>query len=45
MTPAQIREQIQEDIIAFMEGADPGVIDTLCQIVIDNFKKLENGDN
>ena len=39
---ADVREQIQEDIMTFMDGQDDSVIDGLCQIVVDNFKKLEN---
>ena len=41
-----IREQIQEDIRTFMSGCiadlnDTNKTDVLCQIVVDNFKKLE----
>jgi hypothetical protein len=42
----EIREQIQEDILSIMDvdGLDiQGALTTeLCQIVVDNFKKLEN---
>ena len=46
----EVREQIQEDMIAYLEGLPSGwlwegmpqgEIDALCQIVVDNFKKLE----
>jgi hypothetical protein len=42
-----IREQIQEDIICLIEDygflSHPEFLkDNLCQIVVDNFKKLEN---
>ena len=44
---ASVREQIQEDMIAYCEGALPldykesqSVTDDLCQIVVNNFKKL-----
>ena len=35
----QIKEQIQEDIITYGEaqGFSQEIIDTLCQIVVDNF--------
>ena len=38
-----VREQIQEDIIALREeyGWNDHEVDDLCQIVVDNFKKLE----
>ena len=52
MTKEECREQIQEDVITYMYGRcarmpAPGtsiqpMIDDLCQIVVDNFKKLEN---
>ena len=42
----EVREQIQEDILSIMDvdGLDiQGALTTeLCQIVVDNFKKLEN---
>jgi hypothetical protein len=42
-----IREQIQEDIICLIEDygflSHPEFLkDNLCQIVVDNFKKLED---
>ena len=49
MTKEECREQIQEDIMTFMDGHQYGntavsnfVLDNLCQIVVDNFKKLED---
>ena len=41
-----VNEQIQEDIRTFMSGCiadlnDTNKTDILCQIVVDNFKKLE----
>jgi hypothetical protein len=40
LTKKEISEQIQEDIIAYCDGMPSEVVDELCQIVIDNFKKL-----
>ncbi len=44
--PKQICEQIQEDIISYCDYVDPqglflnrNMVDELCQIVVDNFKK------
>ena len=44
---AEVREQIQEDIITFIDSVVPTSSDeyrknALCQIVVDNFKKLED---
>lgn len=43
----EVREQIQEDIISYLEVIDPDGFhipesdrDRLCQIVVDNFEKL-----
>ena len=46
-TILEVREQLQEDIRTCMEGMwnmdEKHLIeDMLCQIVVDNFKKLEN---
>ena len=41
---ATVREQIQEDIRTYMDGCFWGEdksLDELCQIVVDNFKKME----
>ena len=47
----EVREQIQEDMITYLKGLPSGwlwegmpqeEIDALCQIVVDNFKKLED---
>jgi len=48
----ECREQIQEDVITYLEGLPSGWVwygeeaqektEALCQIVVDNFKKLEN---
>ena len=48
MNKAEVREQIQQDVIAYMEPLldreyefTNDNVDDLCQIVIDNFKKLD----
>jgi|TARA_R110000824_G_scaffold69482_2_gene178993 hypothetical protein len=50
MTKKECEEQIQEDIIAFIDSVVLGSSDeyrknVLCQIVGDNFKKLEASDH
>ena len=41
MINPEISEQIQQDLMGFMDGMDQGFIDHACQIVVDNFKKGE----
>ena len=37
------REQIQEDLITYFDNDDMTIdMDEVCQIVVNNFKKLEN---
>lgn len=41
-----LREQIQEDIIAYFDGYDFGLnIDDLCQIVVDRVEELQDNIN
>lgn len=35
-----VREQIQEDLRTRLEGVDQNILDTACQIVVENFQKL-----
>jgi hypothetical protein len=41
MRMQEICEQIQEDLMCFLDGMDQEVIDNACQIVVDNFKKQD----
>jgi len=34
-----ICEQIQQDLLTFLDGMDNSILDGVCQIVVDNFKK------
>ena len=38
-----ICEQIQEDLLTFLDGMDDSILDGVCQIVVDNFKKERKG--
>ena len=40
----ECREQIQEDIATFLDGMDDGIIGHLCDIVVENFAKLDVTD-
>ena len=46
MNKNEVSEQIQEDILTYLEGFNWDVYDEiksdLCQIVVHNFKKLED---
>ena len=41
MTMEDLRELIQDDIITAMDGYGNGIVDTLCQIVVDRFKEYD----
>lgn len=47
MTLQELREQLQEDLITYLEVKGllqfdhAEITDTVCQIVVDNFKKLK----
>ena len=52
MNKEECRKQIQEDVIAYMQPLldreyefTSDNVDDLCQIVVDNFKKLETEDD
>ena len=36
MSDYGICEQIQEDLISFLDGMDKSILDEVCQIVVDN---------
>ena len=45
MTPEEVKEQIQIDLCTFLECIgleDNKILDAVCQIVVDNFKKLDD---
>ncbi len=39
----QLSEQIQEDIVTFLDGMDDQILDTLCRIVVSNISKADQG--
>jgi len=44
MTPEEVKDQIQYDLCTFLECTgleDNKILDAVCQIVVDNFAKLE----
>lgn len=48
MNKQEVSEQIQQDILSFVEFIDPNydyfndqILDTLCQIVVDNISELD----
>jgi len=42
MSNQELKEQIQEDIIAVLDGEDQDMINAICQIIVDRFKQFEN---
>ena len=38
---AECKEQIQQDLMCFLDGMEDDVLDRVCEIVIRNFKSLE----
>lgn len=42
MTIQEIKEQIQQDILTYLDGMDQETLDTLCQIVVNNFNQLKS---
>ena len=40
MNKEECREQIQEDLMTFLDGMDQEILDQVCQIVVDNFRNL-----
>jgi hypothetical protein len=45
MTPEEVKEQIQIDLCTLLECMgleDNRILDAVCQIVVDNFKKLDD---
>ena len=50
MNKSEVSEQIQEDIMAYVDGIhclnvsgmNSEIVDNLCEIVVDNFKNLED---
>ena len=41
MTLQELREQLQEDLMTYLDGMDARIKVDVCQIVVDNFKKLK----
>ena len=49
MNKLEVSEQIQQDILSYVESIDPNydyfndqILDNLCQIVVDNISKLDS---
>tara|TARA_B100000029_G_C17074936_1_gene778312 strand:- start:283 stop:441 length:159 start_codon:yes stop_codon:yes gene_type:complete len=38
---AECKEQIQQDLLSFLDGLGDDVLEHVCEIVIKNFKTLE----
>ena len=38
-----LQEQIQEDLLIYLDGFPNEVLNQICKIVVDNFRRLEDG--
>lgn len=45
MTVAECQEQIQQDLLCLLDGLDQAILDQVCQIVVDNMKKMTLEDD
>ena len=45
MTLQELKEQIQQDLLTYFDGMDNDTLDTVCQIVVSNFKQYEASQN
>ena len=41
-TIEEIRNQIQEDLMTYLDGMDDRIVNEVCKIVSDNFNTLKN---
>ncbi len=42
MNIKELKEQIQEDIIAILDGENQDMVNAICQIIVDRFNQFEN---
>ena len=42
MNKEECKEQIQQDLMCFLDGMGDDVLDRVCEIVVENFAKMEN---
>lgn len=41
ITPADLSQMLQDDLIATLDGQPQELVDAACQVVVDTFNKLE----
>ena len=42
MNIQELKEQLQEDILTIMDGADPEVLDMLCKVIVVRCNQFES---
>jgi len=42
MSIQELKEQIQEDIIAILDGENQDMINAICDVIVDRFDQFEN---
>ena len=38
----ELKEQIQQDLLTYLDGMNNEILDSVCKIVVNNFNKIEN---
>tara|TARA_R110000824_G_scaffold17331_3_gene70515 strand:+ start:1327 stop:1452 length:126 start_codon:yes stop_codon:yes gene_type:complete len=41
MNRKELKEQIQQDLLIYLDGMSEEVLTRICQIIVDNFNKLK----
>jgi hypothetical protein len=41
-TLEELREQLQQDIVSYLDGFDPTTVEYLCQMVVDRCNELQH---
>ena len=45
MNKEKCKEQLQQDIISYLDGMDNEVVDHVCDLVVKNINQIEEGDS
>jgi len=41
MSIEELKEQIQQDLLTYLDGMDEEILTQVCQIIVDNFNKIK----
>ena len=45
MTPDDLKEQLQQDMLAYLEGMDQSILDQVCSIIVDRVNEYKDSNN